>query len=63
LTALKPGGTLVYSTCSIEREENENLVKLLVDQSPGLTLEEERRTLPHEDSVDGSYCAKLRLSR
>ncbi|MEM9479418.1 MAG: transcription antitermination factor NusB [Verrucomicrobiota bacterium] len=63
LTALKPGSTLVYSTCSIEREENEDLVKLLVDQSPGLTLEEERRTLPYEDSVDGSYCAKLRLSR
>ncbi len=59
---LKPGGVLVYSTCSIEREENEEVIANLIESSPGLTLNEEKRTLPHVDGVDGSYCAKLQLS-
>jgi len=54
---LKPGGRLVYSTCSLEHEENEEVVARLAAAFPELTLIEERRTLPFRDQVDGSYAA------
>lgn len=36
---LKPGGTLVYSTCSLEAEENEEVVDWFVQRSPMFSLE------------------------
>lgn len=56
---LKPGGTLVYSTCSIDREENEGVVEVLLQQHRGLKLAETRGTLPWKDHVDGAFAAKL----
>ena len=56
---LKPGGTLVYSTCSLEPEENDLLVEKALQQIPGLRLVEARRTLPFVDRVDGAFAAKL----
>ena len=41
---LKPGGTLVYSTCSLEPEENERLVETAIAEIPGLRFLESRRT-------------------
>jgi 16S rRNA C967 or C1407 C5-methylase (RsmB/RsmF family) len=35
---LKPGGTLVYSTCSLSRDQNENVVKWLLDNMPDAFL-------------------------
>ena len=58
LPFLKPGGTLVYSTCSIEPEENDEVVEWLV-YSRGLTLKEQRLNLPHADGSDGAFCAAL----
>ena len=59
VTLLKPGGTLVYSTCSLEPEENDLLVEKALQQVPGLRLVEARRTLPFVDRVDGAFAAKL----
>lgn len=56
---LKVGGTLVYSTCSLEPEENDLLVARVLAEVPGLRHEESRRTLPFEDGVDGSFAARL----
>lgn len=58
---VKPGGVLIYSTCSIDREENEDRVAAFVASSPDAVLEEERLTLPDE-TCDGGYVARIRRS-
>ena len=57
---LKPGGTLVYSTCSLEPEENSEVVKEFLAAHPQFRLESERDLTPFRDGVDGAYVAKLR---
>ncbi len=57
---LKPGGTLVYSTCSLEAEENSEVVKEFLAAHPRFKLESERDLLPFRDGVDGAYVAKLK---
>jgi 16S rRNA (cytosine967-C5)-methyltransferase len=54
---LKPGGTLVYSTCSLEPEENRNVVNEFLSEQTGLKLERERELLPFVQGVDGAYVA------
>ncbi len=58
-TQVKPGGLLVYSTCSLEPEENREVVDLLLSERPNLRLERERILLPFRDGVDGAYVARL----
>jgi 16S rRNA (cytosine967-C5)-methyltransferase len=57
---LKPGGVLVYSTCSLEPEENATVVKEFLKEHKDFTLDHERELLPFTDNVDGAYVAKLR---
>lgn len=57
---LKPGGILVYSTCSLEREENEDVVQTLLRVTLILQLEEERRSTPFQDNFDGAFGARFR---
>ena len=57
---LKPDGILVYSTCSLEREENEDVVQQLLGQMSILQLEEEGRSIPFQDNFDGAFAARLR---
>jgi len=59
-TKLKPGGVLAYSTCSLEPEENSEVVKHFLAANPNFKLEVERQLLPFEDGVDGAYVAKLK---
>jgi 16S rRNA (cytosine967-C5)-methyltransferase len=59
LRLLRPGGVLVYSTCSIEREENDELVERLKREFPALKLERTRSVLPFEDRFDGAFAARL----
>jgi len=58
-TLLKPGGVLVYSTCSLEPEENGEVVSEFLSASTGFGLERERALTPFADSVDGAYVARL----
>lgn len=58
LSRLKPGGRLVYSTCSIEPEENGELVAAVLREHPELSLVTERRHVPGQPG-DGAYQAVL----
>ncbi|WP_375584472.1 RsmB/NOP family class I SAM-dependent RNA methyltransferase [Cyclobacterium xiamenense] len=59
---LKPGGLLVYATCSILPAENTEQVAAFLQSPAGADFEllEENRVLAHESGFDGFYIAKLR---
>ncbi|MFM2294937.1 MAG: hypothetical protein RLZZ350_1350, partial [Verrucomicrobiota bacterium] len=59
---LKPGGVLVYSTCSLEPEENSSVVKDFLAEHPQFKLESERQLTPFTDTVDGAFVARLKNS-
>jgi 16S rRNA C967 or C1407 C5-methylase (RsmB/RsmF family) len=59
---LKPGGVLVYSTCSLEHEENAQLVRRLLAEVPALRLETEKDSFPLRDGFDGAFAAKLSVA-
>ena len=59
LRHLQPGGRLVYSTCSIEPQENEERVAALLRRCPGLVEIETRLFLPHRVAGDGGYYSLL----
>jgi 16S rRNA (cytosine967-C5)-methyltransferase len=73
--ALRPGGTLVYSTCTISPAENEDVVRAFLAERPDFTADDLRseapvcqhprvpmflQTLPHRDGTDGFFIARLR---
>ena len=72
---LSMGGTLVYSTCSITIEENENVVQSLLDRDPEFKLVDSKpfigeqglmglnkaqRFYPHKHKCNGFFIAKLK---
>lgn len=59
LPYLKSGGQLVYSTCSLDRDENEIVVQKLLAQHPGLQLQQSHTALPWRDQTDGAFAALL----
>jgi 16S rRNA (cytosine967-C5)-methyltransferase len=56
---LQIGGVLVYSTCSIEPEENEEVAEAVVHEFPFMKLMQQVSLLPFRDRFDGAYAAKL----
>jgi 16S rRNA (cytosine967-C5)-methyltransferase len=73
--AVRPGGVLVYSTCTISPAENEDLLRAFLDEAPAFALEDPPsdlpvwdhprvpgliQTLPHRDGTDGFFIARLR---
>ena len=76
---IRPGGTLVYATCSLEPEENEAIVEdfltharsfgrapvpdAVPDARALLTPAGDLHTLPHRDHMDGAFAARLERAR
>ena len=56
---VRPGGVVLYSTCSIEPEENGGVVRSALRDLPGWTLEAEKEHRPGLPA-DGGYWARLR---
>ena len=56
---VSPGGRVVYSTCSLEPEENRSVVDAVLAERPDMHLESDRLHLPGQPS-DGAYQALLR---
>jgi 16S rRNA (cytosine967-C5)-methyltransferase len=71
---LKPDGIIIYSTCTIDPEENEQVVKTFIDNNPEFRLEDLSgcipeqylagkyyvRTFPHKHKIDGSFAVRIR---
>jgi 16S rRNA (cytosine967-C5)-methyltransferase len=60
---LKPGGSLVYSTCSLEPEENTQVVDAFLRARPDFRLTNQKETLPFRDGIDGAFVARLEFAR
>jgi 16S rRNA (cytosine967-C5)-methyltransferase len=56
---LKPGGRLVYSTCSLEPEENILQIEAFLARHPGWKLAGEKQLLHQADGADGHFAALL----
>lgn len=57
---VRAGGVLIYSTCSLEAEENREVVRQFLAEVSGFALERERALTPFADGVDGAFVARLR---
>jgi 16S rRNA (cytosine967-C5)-methyltransferase len=63
---LKPGGTLVYAVCSLEREEGEQVAAAFLERRPDYAIEEEHRLLPgryeEQGGADSFFIARFTRS-
>ena len=76
--AVRSGGVLVYSTCTISTAENEAQIDAFLHSHPGFILEDHRAvgareaegrrpgivlTVPHRDQTAGFFIARMRRER
>lgn len=59
-TLVRPGGRLVYATCSVLPREDEDVVEAFRARHPRFALERTLRLAPHTDGTDGFFGAALR---
>ena len=57
--AVRPGGRLVYSTCSIDNQEDREVVDAFLAEHPEFSLVADYLALPHKEQADGAYAALL----
>lgn len=57
---LRPGGKMVYATCSILPSENQNQISTFLNKHKEFILEEEKTIWPHQFGFDGFYMARLK---
>ncbi len=57
---LAPNGRLIYSTCTIDKRENEEIIKAFLDDHACFSLDFEKELLPGIDNQDGFYVAVLK---
>lgn len=57
---LKAGGTMIYSTCTLNKKENENVVNAFLENNNNFKLIKETTVFPSEDGGDGFYFAVLK---
>lgn len=57
-----PGGTLIYSTCTIDRQENEDNVEWFLREHKMFSLESMQQILPGKNGNDGFFIARLKRS-
>ncbi|MBQ4561617.1 MAG: 16S rRNA (cytosine(967)-C(5))-methyltransferase RsmB [Clostridia bacterium] len=57
---LRSGGTLVYSTCTLNKSENENIVGRFISENSGYILENMTTYFPKAGKTDGFFVAKIK---
>ena len=53
---------MVYSTCSLEPEENQEVVERFLEENKNFKLESQRELIPFADKVDGAFVAKIKCA-
>ena len=59
----KPQGILVYSTCSLQEEENRGVVERFVRSHPEFSLEATQSMFPPRDAMDGAFVARFHKTK
>ncbi len=57
---LKQGGRLMYSTCTLRKAENEEIVERFLSENSDFSLEYSHTFMPHTDGTDGFFCALIK---
>jgi 16S rRNA (cytosine967-C5)-methyltransferase len=57
---VKENGILLYSTCTLNKKENEKQISKFLEKHTEFELIEEKTLLPYEENSDGFYYAKMR---
>ncbi len=60
---LKPSGRILYSTCTLRKCENEDIINGFLDKHSEYKVKYQHTFMPHLDGTDGFYCALLQKSR